>query len=108
MNRIHLVYVTTPTSEEARKIARVLVEERLAGCANIIDGMHSVYHWEGKIESATESILILKTRSALVSSAIKRVEELHSNKIPAILTIETDDSSHAYRDWLINETRPKE
>ncbi|HMK54250.1 MAG TPA: divalent-cation tolerance protein CutA [Methanobacteriaceae archaeon] len=95
-----LIYVTTSGENESKKIARILLEEKLAACANIIPSMKSFYWWEGKIEEDEESILILKTRSENLDNIIKRVKDIHSYDIPCVLEILINNGSEDYLKWL--------
>ena len=79
------VYVTAPSFDVAHTIGRTLVEERLAACVNIIPGMHSIYHWQGRTETATEVVLIAKSRAALFEGIEKRVRELHPYDCPCLV-----------------------
>ena len=106
-NNLRLIYITTSTKEEARNIGRDLVEKRLAACVNIIDGMESIYRWEGKIEEAQECILIVKTHYSKVQALTNRVLKLHSYECPSIIsfTITEDEGHTPYLDWIIQETK---
>jgi periplasmic divalent cation tolerance protein len=95
-----LVLTTAGSEEEARKIANELVERRLAACVNIVPGIQSVYRWEGKVESAEEFLLIVKTtklRSVDVNAAIR---ELHSYDLPECIVISMEDGSAEYLKWI--------
>jgi len=100
------IYVTTPSEAEARKIAEAVVTDRLAACANIIPGMKSVYHWEGKIEEAQETVVILKTRASLFQAVEARVKELHKYATPCIVALPVATGSQPYLEWLLAETKP--
>ena len=84
-----LFYIPCPDKACATKIAKTLLEEKLVGCANIIPGMESMYWWEGKIETSSEHILILKVlkTSDAQDLVTKRVKELHPYEVPCIMTI---------------------
>ncbi|MDR9418495.1 divalent-cation tolerance protein CutA [Gracilimonas sp.] len=99
---LRLIYVTTPDIEEARKIGRALVEENLAACANIIDGMNSIYKWKGEIQEDNECVLIIKTHYSRVKKVTRRIKEMHSYEVPAVisLTITEDEGNEEYLDWL--------
>ncbi len=101
------IYITAGSQAEARKIASALVEERLAGCANIIPGMRSLYRWEGKIEEAEETVLIAKTSKAHVPALIARVKELHSYDCPCVVSLAVEDGNLGYLDWLDAQTSPE-
>lgn len=100
------IYVTTPSEAEARKIAEAVVTDRLAACANIIPGMKSIYHWEGKMEEAQETVVILKTRASLFQAVEARVKELHKYTAPCIVALPVAAGSPPYLDWLMAETKP--
>ncbi|MEL7670502.1 divalent-cation tolerance protein CutA [Methanobacterium sp.] len=100
-----LVYITTSGEEESKKIGRIIVEERLAGCINIISTIESLYWWKGEIEEDKESILIVKTKVSNIENIIKRVKEIHSYKNPAILAIPIIEGSNEYLDYLDGEIK---
>ena len=99
---LRLIYITTKDKEEAKKIGSALVKEKLAACANIIDGMESIYHWKGDIETDTECILIAKTTNQNVRKLTERVKELHSYEVPCVisLTLTEQEGNEEYLDWL--------
>lgn len=97
-----IVLTTTADAEEAGRIGRTLLEERLAACATVIPAVHSIYHWEGEIESSTESLLMLKTSQEKLSAMEARLHELHSYKTPEFLVLPVEAGSHSYLDWLQN------
>lgn len=97
-----MVYITTSGGEESKKIARVLLEEKIVACANILPNMESIYWWEGKLEEDVESILLVKTRSELVDKVIDKVREIHSYQTPCALEIQIKKGSPDYLDWLDN------
>lgn len=99
-NDILLFYVTCPDTETAKKISMTLLQEGLIACANILPGMESLYWWEGKIDSAKEVVVILKSSSLQSSRVIARVESLHPYNTPCILTLPIEKSSEAYVRWL--------
>ncbi len=99
-----LLYITTSNKEEAEKIGRILVEKRLCACVNIIDGMRSIYFWEGKIENSSEAILLVKTRKELVKKAAALVKAIHSYSVPCILSFSINEVNSEYAKWLIENT----
>ncbi|MGB0631158.1 MAG: divalent-cation tolerance protein CutA [Alphaproteobacteria bacterium] len=99
-----LVYITTDGPEEARKIGRALVEERLAACANIVHPMTSVFRWEGEIREAAETVLIAKTTADKVEALTERVLALHSYECPCVAAIPIDGGNPAFMDWIADET----
>lgn len=102
--KLNWVYITTGSAEEARRIARALVEERLIACANVIDGMNSFYWWEGKVEDDREAVLIVKTRESLVAGLIERVKALHSYTCPCVVALPIAQGNPEYLDWVALET----
>lgn len=95
-----VVLTTAGNESEAQKIAHELVERRLAACVNIVPRIQSVYRWEGKVETAEEYMLIIKTtktRSAEVQSAIR---ELHSYDLPECIVISMEDGTADYLKWI--------
>lgn len=100
-----LLYITTAKVEEARRIGKALVDERLAACANIVPAIESIYRWQGAVVEDKEILLILKTRTELVEAAIAKVKELHSYTCPCIVALPILAGNPAYLDWLGQETR---
>ncbi len=102
------VYMTAGHREEAKRIGRALLEERLAACVNIFDGMSAMYWWEGEIQEESETAMIAKTRGDLMESLIERVRELHSYDCPCIISLPIEDGYEGYLDWLAEETAAHE
>ena len=98
------VQVTTRDFDEATRIGRKVVEERLAACANVLDGMSSIYWWEGKIEEGSEALLVLKTTSRRLDELMARVKALHSYDCPAIVAFAVEFGDGDYIDWIGDET----
>jgi len=109
MERAVFVYTTWPTTVEAEAAGRTLVERRLAACVNILPGMISHYRWEGKVERAEETVMIVKTRAALAGAVSDAVKELHSYEVPAILVMSLESVEANYLGWLLaaTEAAPK-
>ena len=97
------VYITTGSEDEALRISRLLVEEKLAACSNIFP-VKSVYRWLGQIEEGGEAAMFLKTRCDLVDAIIKRVKELHSYEVPCIVSTPIDKGNPDYLDWIKEST----
>jgi periplasmic divalent cation tolerance protein len=97
------VYSTFGSDEEARRIARQLVEERLAACANILAPCHSIYRWQGRIEEAEEVPAILKTRADAAARLIARLGELHSYDVPAAVVWPIAQALPDYAQWVCEE-----
>ena len=98
-------YVTTKDREEAERIGRALVEDRLAACVNILDGMRSIYRWQGKVEAATEAVLLVKTDASRSQAVIERVKELHSYSCPCVAVWPLSGGNPEYLDWIGRESR---
>jgi len=98
------VYVTAVDRDAALALGRALVEERLAACANVIEGMESVYWWQGKLEEAREAVLILKTRAGLVGALTERVRALHAYDCPCVVALQIVGGNPDYLDWIAAET----
>jgi len=101
---VMFVYATAGDAAEALRIGRAVVEERLAACANIIDGMRSVYRWEGVVQEAGEAVLILKTTDDRLGALIARVKDLHSYDCPCIEALPVVAGNQGFLDWVANET----
>ncbi|MCC7174399.1 MAG: divalent-cation tolerance protein CutA [Bryobacterales bacterium] len=99
-----VVLSTCPNREEAERIARRLIERRLAACVNLLDGVKSVYRWRGAVEEAAEVLLVIKSRRALFDSIRAEIERLHSYDVPEVLALPAVDGSPAYLEWLDHET----
>lgn len=95
-----IIFITAPNEDEAVKIARRIVEERLAGCVNIIRGVRSIYSWQGNIEDEPEVLMVVKTRKELFEPLSKRVKELHSYTIPEVIAFPIAEGSKDYLNWL--------
>ena len=97
---IHLVLTTTANPEEAARLGRALVEERLAACATLIPAVQSIYRWQGEVESASETLLLLKTGAEQLAALEARLHQLHSYQTPEFLVLPVEAASQPYLDWL--------
>ena len=102
----YFCYIPVPSRDEALAIGRTVVEERLAACANVLDGVSSIYWWQGALEQAGEAALILKTRAELVERLTGRIRELHSYECPCVVALPIAAGNPDYLDWIANETEP--
>ena len=100
MSTAQIVLTTAGTQEEARKIARQLVERKLAACVNIVPQIESVYRWQGKVESATEWLLIVKTTTEASQRVRDAIRDLHSYELPECVMIGINGGSGEYLKWL--------
>lgn len=99
------IYMTCTSKEEAEIIGSELVRKRLAACVNIIDGMESLYWWEGKVEKGQEAVLIAKTRTNLVIELTKVVKEMHSYDVPCITAMPIEGGNRDFLAWIRDETK---
>lgn len=102
-----LVYITAGSREEAVRIGRALVEERLAACANVLDGMTSIYRWQGDICEDDETVLIAKTVAERVDALTARVKALHSYDCPCVVALPVGGGNAAFLDWIAEQTAPE-
>jgi periplasmic divalent cation tolerance protein len=102
---VMLAYITAPNREEALTLARALVSERLAACANVFDGMTSLYWWQGQVQQEGEVSLLVKTRADLLDALVARVRELHSYAVPCVVSWPVSAGNDAFLDWIREETR---
>lgn len=100
-----VVLITVPNEDEAVKISKTLVEEKLAGCVNIVKNIRSIYFWKGKIEDDSEVLMIVKTSSDLFEELEKKVKSIHSYTVPEIIGIKINKGSADYLKWLDEVTR---
>jgi len=98
------VYSVFGSTEDAERIGRIVVEERLAACVNILAPCRSIYRWQGKIEDATEVPALFKTRTALAERLIARIAALHDYDVPAAVAWPTTAIFAPYGDWIAAET----
>lgn len=98
------VLSTVGSAEEAGRIARHLVDRRVAACVNIIAGARSVYRWKGNIEEAEEWLLIIKTRRVLFEQLQEELKSVHSYEVPEIIALPVVEGYPPYLDWLAEET----
>ena len=99
-----LVFITASSEKEGEKIAAALVKERLAACANMLDGMKSTFRWKGQISTEQEVLLLVKTKDRLFEKLKKRVLELHSYEVPEILAVPILAGFEKYLSWIGEET----
>src|SRR5947209_864357 len=99
-----VVLVTAGDAEEAARIGRTLVEERLAACANVVGPLRSIYRWAGAVEEAAEHLLLVKARAADLVALDVRVRALHSYQVPEVLALAVRGGSSAYLAWLAEST----
>ena len=103
-----IVLTTTGSEEEARTIARGLVNRRLAACVNIVPKVTSIYRWQGKVEEANEWLLVVKTTAAAFVQVREAIAELHSYDLPECITLTIEDGSPNYLRWIEEAVSPAE
>jgi periplasmic divalent cation tolerance protein len=101
-----IVLSTAGSQEEARAIARALVERRLAACVNIISSLESIYRWQEKVDSAQEWLLVIKTTEAAFPKVRDAIAELHSYDLPECVTLAIEDGSTEYLKWIEESVQP--
>lgn len=99
------VYATFASDEEARRVARALVEERLAACANILGPCHSIYRWQGKVEEADEVAALFKTSDECSAALLSRLAELHSYDLAAAFAWPVGQCRGEVVEWIEAETK---
>ncbi len=102
---VHIVYITIGSMEEAKQIGEAIVQSKLAACVNIIDNMHSIYFWEGKLQNDQEVVMIAKTTENQVSALIERVKTLHSYDCPCILSLPVSKGHTPFMEWIAGEVK---
>jgi periplasmic divalent cation tolerance protein len=98
-----VVFITASGTEEAQKIARSLLKRRRAACVNIIPEVDSHFWWDDKLDSASESLLVIKTRASLLPEIVRSVKKMHSNTVPEIIALPIVGGNQDYLDWIDNE-----
>lgn len=103
---IRVVLVTAPDAEAGGRLARTLVDERLAACANLVPGVRSIYRWEGRVQEDAEVLLVIKTTAGREAALCERVSSLHPYDLPEVLALPAVGGSDAYHDWVRREVAP--
>lgn len=99
-----VIFVTAANKKEADKIASALINNKLAACVNVIANVNSLFWWQGKAAYAKETLLIVKTRRALMHKLIKKVKSLHSYAVPEIIALPIVSGDKKYLRWLNEST----
>ena len=95
-----VIFVTVPDKKQARQIANKLIKTKLAACVNIIPGVESLFSWKGKIDSAKELLLIIKSEKSKLPKIIKTVKSLHSYEVPEIIALPIIAGNKEYLSWI--------
>ena len=104
-NNCSIIFITVPTLDEARLIAKTLVEERLAACISIIPEIISTYRWQGTVYEHSEARLQIKTKSELFNEVAERVKKMHSATLPEIISVNIENATEDYTNWMFDEIK---
>lgn len=100
-----IVLVTAPTADKAAELARMLVEEGLAACGNVVPGLRSIYRWEGKVQDEPEVLLLLKSTAPLFEALRERVVAVHPYQCPEVLRLDVVEGHAPYLQWIRDSVR---
>ena len=100
-SQARLVLTTASSPEEGKRLAKTLVAERLAACVSLIPGVESIYRWKSEVETAAETMLVIKTGLEQLAALEARLCELHSYETPEFLVIDVESGSRPYLEWLL-------
>ncbi len=100
-----LVYCTCPDAATADRLARAVVDARLAACVNALPGLRSTYRWNGRLEQADEVLLLIKTTGLRLDALTQRLRELHPYELPEVLAVEASAGLPEYLQWVAQQTR---
>ena len=106
--KLSWVYMTSGSPDEARELGKMLLEKNLAACVNVLEGMYSLYRWEGEIQEDQETVLIAKTRHELVNELTKAVQSVHSYDCPCIIELPIQGGNPEFLKWIYSETDKKD
>lgn len=101
-----LVLVTASSTEEAEKIARSVLERRLAACVNLVPGVKSIFWWEGKLDQASETLMLIKTTEEAVPALTEAVKQLHSYSVCEVISLPVVQGNKPYLQWIEETVRP--
>ncbi len=101
------MFCTCPDEGSAVRIARALVEERLAACVNVLPGLRSIYRWQGAVEEAQEHLLLIKTSAPRLPALERAVRERHPYELPELVAVPITGGLAAYLDWVRENSRPE-
>ncbi len=98
------VYITAGSLDEARDVGRVLVQERLAACVNMVQGVRSLFWWEDQVQEGEEVAMICKTRADLLDKLVERVRDVHSYDCPCVVALPITGGNPPFIEWIGRET----
>jgi len=100
-----VLFITTATAEEAQRISKVLLNQRKVACVNIVPKVSSLFWWQDKLDSAQESLLIVKTKASQLNEIVRLVKELHSYDVPEIIALPIAGGNQDYLEWIDKEVK---
>jgi periplasmic divalent cation tolerance protein len=100
-----LVFTTLPSADKAAELAKLLVNERLVACANLLPAIRSIYRWQGELHDENEVLVLLKTRAEHLERLKLRILEVHPYEVPEVLAVPIESGYQPYLDWLAGETK---
>lgn len=100
MTSAFIVYTTVPNRAQAKRMAAILVREKLAACVSMVPGVRSTYRWKGKVETASEVLIMMKTLKSRYPSLARRIGQLHSYAVPEIVAVPVARGGKSYLQWL--------
>jgi len=100
-----VILTTVSNSEEANKIAKVLLSQRKVACISIVPGISSLFWWQDKLDSAQESLLIVKTKASLLNQIVSLIREIHSYEVPEIIALPIIGGNQHYLEWIDKEVK---
>jgi periplasmic divalent cation tolerance protein len=103
---VRVILVTAPEPDTAARLARTLVEERLAACVNLVPQVRSIYRWQDQVQDDSETLLVIKTRAERCDALASRVEELHPYDVPEVVELSVAGGSDKYLRWVVKESAP--
>ncbi|HEY4055581.1 MAG TPA: divalent-cation tolerance protein CutA [Kofleriaceae bacterium] len=105
MSPVRVVLSTFPTPDKAAEVGRILVEERLCACVNLVPGIRSIYRWQGAISDETETLALIKTTADRIDVLKARIATLHPYEVPEILELDIAGGAASYLAWVVEQTR---
>lgn len=105
MNGHVVVFMTIQSADEAARIGKTVVEERLAACCNIVPGIRSIYTWKGKVHDEPEVLCVLKTKAVLFDELKARLRQLHTYEVPEIIAVDIKAGLPEYLNWIDSSTK---
>lgn len=104
MNTVGIAYTTLPNREQAHQLAKLLIDQKLVACCNIIPGAESIYSWQDELCIEEEVILLMKTQSSCFDALEAQINKHHPNQLPCLLFFESTLSLEAFRLWIVQQT----